>query len=91
MSTGEKSSLIKPRYWCSVACLLAGFGFIGCSSTVNEQKPMTEGQTFQRLFKGVQSQTVDVALCGKADVPATPIPRDRTFPSAKNRDKRLSN
>jgi type IV pilus assembly protein PilQ len=40
---GVKFSKITPRYWWSVGCLLTGlgFGFIGCTSTVNEQKGTT--------------------------------------------------
>jgi type IV pilus secretin PilQ/predicted competence protein len=38
-----KFSRIIPRYWCSVGCLLTGFGFgfAGCASTANEQKNAT--------------------------------------------------
>jgi type IV pilus secretin PilQ/predicted competence protein len=45
MLMGVKFSRIRPRYWCSVACLLTGFGFgfAGCAPTVNEQKNTTGG------------------------------------------------
>jgi type IV pilus assembly protein PilQ len=35
-------SKIRSRYWCSVGCLLTAFAFsfVGCTSTVNEQKDM---------------------------------------------------
>jgi type IV pilus assembly protein PilQ len=38
-------SRITPRYWCSVGCLVTafGFGFAGCTSTVNEQRGTTTG------------------------------------------------
>jgi type IV pilus secretin PilQ/predicted competence protein len=40
MLMGVKFRRIIPRYWCSVGCLLTGFGFgfAGCAPTVNEQK-----------------------------------------------------
>ena len=42
---GAKFSKITPRYWCSVGCVLIGLGagFVGCTSTVNEQKGVMEG------------------------------------------------
>jgi len=45
MWMGVKFSRIRPRYWCSVGCLLTGFGFgfAGCAPTVNEQKNTTGG------------------------------------------------
>jgi type IV pilus assembly protein PilQ len=43
MLMGVKFARITPRYWCSVGCLLTGFGFgfVGCTSTVNEQRGTT--------------------------------------------------
>ena len=45
MLMGVKFSRIRPRHWCSVGCLLTGFGFgfAGCAPTVNEQKNTTGG------------------------------------------------
>ena len=42
---GVKFRKITPRYWCSIGCLLTGLGagFVGCTSTVNEQKGVMEG------------------------------------------------
>lgn len=76
MSTGEKSSLIKPRYWCSVACLLAGFGFIGCASTVNEQKATTGMAEVPAPLQGRPEPKGGPGLSSaKQDVPPTPILR----------------
>ncbi|HSF59134.1 MAG TPA: AMIN domain-containing protein, partial [Candidatus Binatia bacterium] len=43
MLMGVLFSRITLRYWCSVGCLLTGFGFgfVGCTSTVNEPRGTT--------------------------------------------------
>ena len=73
---GAKFGKITPRYWCSVCCLLIGLGagFVGCTSTVNEQKGVTGGvetaTPMGREQKGGQK-----LASAKQDVPQTPMLR----------------
>jgi type IV pilus secretin PilQ/predicted competence protein len=75
---GVKFSKITPRYWWSVGCLLTGlgFGFIGCTSTVNEQKGTTGVVEASAPTQGHPEQKGGQRLASaKQDVPQAPILR----------------
>jgi type IV pilus assembly protein PilQ len=75
---GAKFSKITPRYWWSVGCLLTGlgFGFVGCTSTVNEQKGTTGVVEASAPTQGRPEQKAGQKLASaKQDVPQTPMLR----------------
>ena len=77
---GVKFSKITPRYWCSVGCLLTGLssGFVGCTSTVNEQKGTTGVVEAAAPTQGRPEQKAGQKLASaKQDVPQTPMLRVR--------------
>jgi type IV pilus assembly protein PilQ len=75
---GVKFCKIAPRYWCSIGCLLTGLGsgFVGCTSTVNEQKGTTGGVETATPTQGPPEQKGGQRLASaKQDVPQIPMLR----------------
>ena len=63
---------ITRRYWCSVGCLLTAFafGFLGCASTVNEQKGIETGRDNTAPTQGSAGQKGGPRLAAaKQEVP----------------------
>ena len=80
MAMSVKFGRITPRYWCSVGCLLTGFGlgFAGCTATVNEQKSTMGVVEGAESIQGRPEQKEGQGLSStRQDVPQTPILRVR--------------